>query len=354
MIGQFQFSPRSKIDADACRIVTDCNDAIGARLGPGAGPKPSFIFIGPAKVGSSWFLEILSDHPGVFMPPNKGTAFFTRFYYRGIAWFEEFFRKAGPGQITGEICEEYLSSPEAIRRIRDYRPDMRLICCVRNPYERAISAWRFYGRNGCQEPTLVAQAEINPQVFFYGYYATQLQAVQSLFPDDQLLIYMFEELASDPRGVARRLYEFIGVDPNFVPRSLHERVNVNGRPRWRLLAKIVHKIHERSWGPSRIVSNVVGSLKRVRPLRRTVRAILYDESERAGDWRSLFPEFPDHIVTRYEHEISILEQMLGRDLSAWRAPSSARPKSATPQTGRKIAGASTGSASRSTADSCRP
>jgi hypothetical protein len=281
---------------------------------------PSFVFIGPGKVGSSWFLEILREHPGVFMPANKGTVYFTRFYYKGAAWFEQFFRKATSGQITGEICEEYLSSPEAIRRIKDYRPDMRLICCLRNPYERAISSWRFYGRNGCQEATLVAQAERNPQVFLYGEYATQLQVVQSLFPPDQLLIFLFEELASDPHGVARRLYEFIGVDPDFAPRSLHERVNVNGRPRWRLLAKVVHKIHERSWGPSRLVSNLVGSLKRVRAVRQTVRTILYDESERSTDWRTQFSEFPDHIVTRYEQEITTLERMLGRDLSAWRAP----------------------------------
>lgn len=321
--------------AFARTIVTECNNAAGTLPGTEAGPKPSFIFIGPAKVGSSWFLEILRDHPGVFMPPNKGTVFFTRFYYKGVAWFEEFFRKALPGQITGEICEEYLSSPEAIRRIRDYRPDMRLICCLRNPYERAISSWRFYGRNGCQEPTLVAQAERNPQVFFYGYYGTQLQVVQSLFPREQLLVYMFEELAADPRGVARRLYEFIGVDPNVVPRSLNERVNVNGRPRWRLLAKIVHRIHERSWGPSRIMSNLVGSIKRVRPIRRFVRAILYDENARSGDWRGLFAQFPDHIVARYEQEISILEQLFERDLSAWRAPPAARQQAALAQNGRK-------------------
>jgi Sulfotransferase domain len=284
------------------------------------------------------------------MPANKGTVYFTRFFYRGVEWFEEFFHKAAPGQVVGEICEEYLSSPQAIQRIRDYRPDMRLICCLRNPYERAISSWRFYGRNGCQEPTLVAQAAVNPHVFFYGFYATQLQVVQSLFPPDQLLIFLFEELALDPHGVARRLYEFIGVDPNFSPRSLNERVNVNGRPRWRLLAKTVHKIHERSWGPSRIISNLVGGLKRVRVVRQTVRAILYDESERSGDWRRSFSEFPEHIVARYEQEISDLERMLGRDLSGWRAPGrvQARPAPAA------SVSTATRSGSRSTADKCHP
>jgi len=273
-------------------------------------------------------MEILREHPGVFVPSNKGTAFFTRFYGKGSAWYEQFFGAAVAGQVAGEICEEYLSSPEALRRIRDYRPDMRLICCLRNPYERAISAWRFYGRNGCQEPTLVGQAMVNPQVFFYGFYATQLQAVRSLFPEDQLLVLLFEELSSDPLGVARRLYQFIGVDRAFLPRSLHERVNVCGRPRWPLLARMVHRIHERTWGPSRSLSNLVGRLKSVRPVRRAVRAILYDERERPADWRRLFSEFPDYIVTRYEQEISILEELLDRDLSAWRAPAAEHLKPA--------------------------
>ena len=265
-------------------------------------------------------MEILREHPGVFVPPNKGTAFFTRFYAQGIDWYERFFAGATREQVVGEICEEYLSSPEALRRIREYRPGMRLICCLRNPYERAISAWRFYGRNGCQQPTLVAQAERNPQVFFYGYYGTQLQAMRSLFPDDQILIFLFEELSSDARGVARRLYEFIGANPEFAPHSLHQRVNVNGRARWRALALIVHKIQVRTWGPSRMFSNLVGYLKSVRPLRRAVRAILYDERERWSDWRAQLAEFPDHIVARYEREISTLERILDRDLSGWRAP----------------------------------
>jgi hypothetical protein len=267
-------------------------------------------------------MEILREHPGVFVPPNKGTAFFTRFYDQGRDWYEEFFAKAISPQVIGEICEEYLSSREALRLIKEYRADMRLICCLRNPYERAISAWRFYGRNGCQQPTLVDQAERNPQVFFYGYYGTQLQTVRSLFPDAQILVFLFEELASDPAGVARRLYAFIDADPDFTPRSLHQRVNVNGRARWRQLALLVHKIQVRTWGPSRVFSNLAGRLKGVRPLRRAVRTILYDERGQWDDWRAQFSEFPDHLVARYEREIGILERILNRDLSAWRAPAS--------------------------------
>lgn len=297
--------------------------------------RPTFLFIGPGRAGSSWFHEILREHPEVFVPPNKGTFFFSQHYRKGLAWYEPFF--AGARQpVVGEVCEDYLATAGALARAKDYDPGIRLICCLRNPYERALSSWRFFARNGRDLPTLAAQVQRDPWVCEQGCYATQLQIARSLFGDDQILIFMFEELASNPRSVARRLYRFIGANPEFVPQSLHQRVNGSSRPRSRLLAGLVHDVHLHSWGTSRIVSNTIGQIKRVRPLRRLVQTALYAEGSHSENWRELLAEFPEEMVTLYEREISALEQMLGRDLSSWHAKSPS------------------GSASRSSADSCRP
>jgi hypothetical protein len=257
------------------------------------------------------------------VPPNRATFFFTQHFGMGVHWYEEFFAHAGQ-RVAGEICEEYLSSAEALERIHDYAPDMHLICCLRNPYERAISSWRFFGRNGLGEPTLVAQAERYPAVIDGGFYATHLQTMYSLFRKEQVLTFFFEDLAADPRGVVRRLYAFIGADPEFIPGSMHKRINGNGRPRSTLLARLVHDIHALSWGTSRTASNAIGNLKRVRPLRRLVQMALYAEDRRPLRWQKLMSEFPDEVIARYEGEISGLERMLGRDLSSWRAASAAR------------------------------
>lgn len=297
--------------------------------------KPSFLFLGPGRAGSNWFTEILREHPDVFVPKNKGTFFFSKHYHMGTAWYERFFAPAGEA-VAGEVCEDYLLELETLVRIREYAPEMRLICCLRNPYERAISSWRFFARNGRGEPTLAAQAERNPDVFECGLYATQLQNVQSLFRRDRILVFLFEEIASDPRSVARRLYRFIGVNPEFVPTSLHRRINGNGQARFPLLARLVHDIHMRSWGTSRLASNLTGQIKRIRPLRGLLRRVLYHEGVHASDWRDLIAEFPDEIVARYQQEITALEQILGRDLSSWRALPAAD------------------SALRSSAGNCRP
>lgn len=282
-------------------------------------PRPSFLFIGSSKSGSSWFFEILREHPQVFVPSNKATFFFSDYYARGFAWYEAFFVKAHPESVTGEVCHDYLASPEALRRIRDYQPDMRLVCCLRNPYARALSAWRFFGRNGMDRPTLAAQDESDPSVFNHGFYATQLSVLYSIFPKEQVLIFFFEELSAAPETIAHRLFEFIGVNPDFLPPSLYKRVNVNAKPRSRVVARLVQYVHNQSWKHSHYLSNLIGRIKQIRPLRRFVRATLYKETVSSSDWHEHLRDFPDDIVSRYELEISTLEHMLGKDLKEWHA-----------------------------------
>jgi hypothetical protein len=281
--------------------------------------RPGFLFVGTGRAGSNWVFEILREHPEVFLPANKGTLFFNKFYKYGVEWYESFFDGMDGELISGEVCEEYLADEEAIKRIRAYREDMLLICCFRNPYERAISHWRFFERNGLEKPTISEQGRGRPDLFYLGYYATQLCQLRRLFSEKQVLVYLYDDLVDSPRRVARAIYEFIGVDADFIPPSLSHRVNVAHKPRLKPLARAVHNIHMRSWGGSRIVSNFVGRVKRIRPLRRLVKSVLY-KSERAQDnWHDLVSEFPDEIQARFEDEIDRLEILLNRDLSHWRA-----------------------------------
>jgi hypothetical protein len=82
----------------------------------------------------------------------------------------------------------------------------------------------------------------------------------------------------------------------------------------------VQYIHTQSWKRSHYLSNLIGQIKQIGPLRHFVRATLYKETESSSDWREHIREFPVDIVSRYESEIGRLENMLGKDLTDWHAP----------------------------------
>ena len=282
---------------------------------------PEFLYVGAARSGSSWFSEVLREHPAVFIPPNRATFYFTVHYGMGASWYEEFFLGKSQGRVAGEVCHDYLMESDALIRIKEYRPEMRLICCFRNPYERAISAWNFYKRHGLDQATLVAQASRNKDLFVQGNYATQLRFAQALFPANQIFVLFYDDIARNPRGVARAVYEFIGVDPNFIPPSISARINVSTMPRSRALARLVYDVHRWTWGRSHILSNAVGQVKRIRPVRRLVNRAIYGGEITIKDWREYLSEFPADVVNRYEWEIRDLETLTNRDLRHWSASS---------------------------------
>ena len=282
--------------------------------------RPAFLFVGTGRAGSNWAFEILNEHPSVVLPKNKGTFYFNRNFDRGVRWYESFFRSNGSNGVAGEVCEDYLSDVDAIARIYEYRHDMRIICCLRNPYERAISHWKFFDRNGVAEETLIEQGRRRPDLYYLGFYATQLQVLLKLFPKNQVLVYLYDDLIADPETVVSSIYRFIGVDQNFVPRSTRVLVNAGAEPRVRVVARIVHEVHMHSWGRSRLVSNFTGTVKRFRLLRDSLKVALYKKPRRAGDWLGSLSQFPSDILLRYDREILELENLLERNLSHWKAP----------------------------------
>ena len=104
---------------------------------------PSFVHIGPGKSGSSWLHETLALPPEVYLSEAKDLYFFSRSYDRGVDWCRKQFRPARPGHgVVGEVCPDYLTCAEAPRRIRwCLGPDVRLMVTLRDPTERAFSAY---------------------------------------------------------------------------------------------------------------------------------------------------------------------------------------------------------------------
>ena len=274
-----------------------------------------FIFLGPSKTASTWIFEALRPHPGLYVPVTKDIYFFDKYYERGAAWYAGFFKDAPPRSLCGELSHDYFSSPEAIRRLHAYNPGAKLICCLRNPFERAYSSYLHLVRVGMFAGSFADALQRFPFLVDEGKYCSNLQHILSLFERDAVLILDFDELEADPQRFARSIFHFLGVDEDFVPAVLHEKVNPARVARSVKLASMAKRMALllRQWG----CSNFLGRLKHSR----FINWLVYQSAANTPKKPTEAISYPEHLVRLYHAELEGLSLLLHADYSKWRSPS---------------------------------
>jgi hypothetical protein len=202
---------------------------------------PNFLVIGAPRSGTSWIDKNLRAHPQIFMPEHKELHFFDRHYERGIAYYEAFFSRCNGSQIAGEATPDYMhgvySTQDIPRLIKKHLPNAKLIASLRNPVDRAYSRyWNSkakYDRN--INLSFEEKLKDRPEFIQEGFYFDQLKRFYELFPRENILVLLYDDLVADPRSFMRRIYEFLGVNADF--ESGFESVTVNAAAGKRNLAK---------------------------------------------------------------------------------------------------------------------
>lgn len=175
-------------------------------------PLPNFLYIGPDKAGSSWLHEALILHPEVYLSPAKDLYFFDRYYSRGHDWYAAQFKGAGPEhKVVGEICQDYLASPEATQRIAETLPDCRLMVTVRDPVDRAFSSWLYARRFGIMPDSFADALRQIPELLGHGRYGEQLRRYRELFPSERIHVAVFDDLGEDPQTFLDQVTGFLGI-----------------------------------------------------------------------------------------------------------------------------------------------
>jgi hypothetical protein len=263
---------------------------------------PHFLGIGAMKAGTSTLHTLLAEHPEIAMAAHrKEVMFFDLHWDRGIAWYEEHFAHAA-GRVPGEVTPGYLFHPEAAARIHAVVPQARLIAVLRDPVERAYSQYKFFVKENHYADPVEHFLREHPNAVARGLYHAQLERYRALFPDEQLLVLLFEEFNADPVGQVQRVYRHIGVQADFVPPSAGHRLNASALPRWHRAYALGRRAagwmynHDLAWvvsglkqiGARRLFLSPVGASERFPPLPEATRARLIahytDDARRLGDW----------------------------------------------------------------------
>lgn len=297
--------------------------------------KPTFLFIGPDKTGSTWMYEVLRRHPLVFVPSVKDLYFFDRHYDRGLEWYLSFFAEAPlETRAAGELSHDYLFSPEAAERIARDLPRVRLLTCLRNPAERTFSHYLYMVRSGRTRAPFERALDEFPELVRNSLYATHLERWYARFEPERIRVLWFERLQADAAGFAREIFDFLRVSPvDGIP--YERRVLPASRPRLHGLAKLAKRGADlvRDIGLTRMVGRVKGSALVRRLLYRP-----YGEAERP----SLHPQTRNRLIERFRPDVARLERLLGVDLAHWLKPAREGRDAARPSEPQDVSGGTEG------------
>eukprot|EP00051_Salpingoeca_urceolata_P027539 m.481937 g.481937 ORF g.481937 m.481937 type:complete len:396 (+) comp22389_c0_seq1:127-1314(+) len=235
---------------------------------------PAFFVLGVAKCGTTDLHLKLSMHPEIAQPGRKEPHWLTRPRERSVGWYLNVFR--GPTVARGNLLvydasastfwdrspdnplASKVSIPEVLATIN---PAFRHVVMFRNPTERAWSDYRYFCPRSARACTVSAEQFhrlVTRQVRLYeeclakyasiecfykrffqhslprlalGVYIDPLKVWWRYFKPEQVFVMRTETLASSPRRVYDKLFEFLGVGP--APKQIldaiasQERGNVN-------------------------------------------------------------------------------------------------------------------------------
>lgn len=248
----------------------------------------NLFILGVQKCGTTTLADILSQSDEVFVPSVKETYFFLSpdKLHLGSEWYErEYFspNSARTASFRIDATPFYLAVPEALERIANYAPkDAKYIVILRDPVERAISAYKHQLRLGYEtlsfadalaaEGMRISEAKRNGRRWWrhaykeVGYYGAHLTRAFSILGRENILVLRNDEL-QDQDKLRTSLAEFIGLEkplPSFG--DFHS--NPAAMPRSRLLLKLITRDNPvkslaKRFVPREIRSKVGTSINRI-------------------------------------------------------------------------------------------
>ncbi|MCB0456600.1 MAG: sulfotransferase [Flavobacteriaceae bacterium] len=213
--------------------------------------KVNLFLVGAMKAGTTFFSELLEQHPQIYASPIKEPHFFVKDlssrFYQPSKFFEleryltEDFPK--PLHITKiETLQQYqkayslathekflldastcyLQAPEAAKLIFEYNPEAKIVIIVRDPLKRAISDYQMNFSLGRLNASFTEIMEKEIKLYEEGtlswesylamsFYDESIKRYKALFGKNVKVI-SFEKLVKNPMEETQAVFSFLGLE----------------------------------------------------------------------------------------------------------------------------------------------
>ena len=229
------------------------------------------------------------------------------------------FQDTGNERIVGEASADYLYFHETVTPlIKEISPGAKILILLRNPVDRAFSAYRHMLRDGREmlsfEEALERESErmnANYEFIWYyrdvGFYERQVRSYLSAFGENNVKVCLQDDLDENPAQVLLDIFRFLGVDENFTP-NFGRRLNVSSIPKSESFESFLTDYEH--------------------PVKKILRPVLLSTigKENTESLVNYFkqrnklrikPKTRKRLIETYREDILKLEKLINRDLSGW-------------------------------------
>jgi hypothetical protein len=291
--------------------------------------RPNFFILGAPKCGTTSLAQWLSENPRIYMSPIKEPHYYNRdLNYRIIREEQRYldlFANAEEKHLAiGEGSVWYLYSQEAVANILKDIPEAKFIICLRNPVDMAYSlhgqmmwsgyenitdfrtAWRAGNRG--EKRKKVPRVCKEPRFLLYGSACSLAQQTARLFeqvPRERVLPVFLDDMRNDPLGVYENALKFLNVP-------------YDGETRF----PVVNVASEQRLPRLHAAISVLYSARKNLHLPRLYAGMMFKPfikwNIRPSTRAPIDSRMRNELYSYFRQDIYNLEQLLGRNLQAWK------------------------------------
>lgn len=229
---------------------------------------PNFIIIGAPKSGTTSIFYYLKQHPDIYLPVRKELHYFSYSCLEKQAkgpgdtdalknlccnWdaYINHYKSVNGQKAIGEVSPSYLYFSQVSHKIKDQLGNIKIICILRNPIEKAFSQFnhlkRDYREELCFYDALMAEKGRVEKGWgdFWRYaesslYADRLKLYYEVFGADSVKVVLFDDLMADSGLLMKEMFSFLGIDASFEVQT-DEIYNRSGKSRLKFISDFFSK-----------------------------------------------------------------------------------------------------------------